>query len=118
MNGRWQLLWHAEDYIEGAPPERRDWNEPLPVVPCDDEAIERVAQHFAAIDLAQSTVTWDILWPSLQEVYKARAEAALRAAGGERTQYDGHCECGGFWRGAVEGPYAVCSVCGAAKVDA
>jgi hypothetical protein len=28
-----------------------------------------------------------------------------------------HCACGGFWRGAVYGPYAVCASCGAVKDD-
>jgi hypothetical protein len=28
-----------------------------------------------------------------------------------------HCACGGFWRGAIDGPYAVCASCGATRED-
>jgi hypothetical protein len=41
----------------------------------------------------------------------------LLAEGEESREPREHCACGGFWRGAIDGPYAVCASCGATRED-
>jgi hypothetical protein len=54
--------------------------------------------------------------PGVAEGRPMRSEP--RSSEGEESREPReHCACGGFWRGAIDGPYAVCASCGATRED-
>jgi hypothetical protein len=79
---------------EGAATEDYNGLTPVEVVPCDEAAIERVAQEMAS---------WSGPVPSGVNGFRPYAERVLRAAGGDRTR-DLPCEqvrSGGLRRSGV-----------------
>lgn len=74
MQGRWKLRSEGAFGMDVTGPETVGW---VPVVPCDDTAIERAAR--ALCDDEQEA--WDELDALDQTLYRGKALKVLRAAG-------------------------------------